>query len=252
MLLADARLRSEPRSATRESSSSSELVKPARAPLSRRSCGDVTTPPCDVSTTRRCWRRRATIRSRSSSTMGCWSSTKCSAPPRSSCPSKRGSMPSVDPVSSSSPGRRACLASGRCPTPWWVAPRPSSSGRSRKARSPTALTDSSMSFSPTDRSSRRRARRAAPTSSSGPCGAGSPKRSGATQRDVRGSSPRTSAICSTAADFRHLHHLRSRAPERFHLGVVLYSGADDLSFGNGMVAAPLEALCRSAAGPSPS
>ena len=53
-----------------------------------------------------------------------------------------------------------------------------------------------------------------------------------------------------ADDFRHLHHLRSRVPERFHLGIVLYSGSDVLAFGDGMVAAPLDVLWTSAVPPS--
>ena len=45
-------------------------------------------------------------------------------------------------------------------------------------------------------------------------------------------------------DFRHLNHLRDRTREQFALGVLLYTGADVLAFGDRMIAAPIDALWR--------
>ncbi len=43
-------------------------------------------------------------------------------------------------------------------------------------------------------------------------------------------------------DFRGLETLRSMAPDRFHRGVVLYTGRETLPFGRGMHALPISAL----------
>lgn len=43
-------------------------------------------------------------------------------------------------------------------------------------------------------------------------------------------------------DFSGLRHLQARVPERFHLGVILYSGAKTLPFGKGLLAAPIDSL----------
>jgi predicted AAA+ superfamily ATPase len=48
----------------------------------------------------------------------------------------------------------------------------------------------------------------------------------------------------TADDFRRLVHLRTKAAELFHVGVVLYCGTDVLSFGDRLLAAPIDALWR--------
>ena len=45
-------------------------------------------------------------------------------------------------------------------------------------------------------------------------------------------------------DFRALRHLQQHAGRRFHRGVVLYSGAQALSFGNGMFAVPINSIWR--------
>lgn len=45
-----------------------------------------------------------------------------------------------------------------------------------------------------------------------------------------------------AEDFRHLRHLAGRIPDRFHLGVVLYTGQTVLQFGPGMLAVPVDRL----------
>src|SRR5206468_763509 len=39
-----------------------------------------------------------------------------------------------------------------------------------------------------------------------------------------------------------LRHLQARVPERFHHGVVLYSGSKTLPFGARLLAAPIEAM----------
>lgn len=49
----------------------------------------------------------------------------------------------------------------------------------------------------------------------------------------------------TADDSRHLRHLRTLAGDRFHLGLVLYTGTEILPFGERMIACPIDALWRS-------
>ncbi len=46
-------------------------------------------------------------------------------------------------------------------------------------------------------------------------------------------------------DLRHLRHLRSKAGAAFHLGVLLYTGTDVLALGDGLIAAPIDALWQS-------
>ncbi len=53
----------------------------------------------------------------------------------------------------------------------------------------------------------------------------------------------SSSVSST--DFRHLEHLRQKAGERFNRGVVLYAGTQILSFGDRLIAAPIDALWES-------
>jgi uncharacterized protein len=43
-------------------------------------------------------------------------------------------------------------------------------------------------------------------------------------------------------DFSGLRHLQARVPDRFHHGLVLYTGGKTLPFGDRLVAAPIEAL----------
>lgn len=45
-------------------------------------------------------------------------------------------------------------------------------------------------------------------------------------------------------DFAGLRHLQSRLGERFHLGVVLYAGKTAESFGDRLIAAPMDVLWR--------
>ena len=47
-------------------------------------------------------------------------------------------------------------------------------------------------------------------------------------------------------DFRHLTHLRDRAGAQFHHGILLHTGTDILSFGDRLLAAPVDTLWRSA------
>jgi len=47
-------------------------------------------------------------------------------------------------------------------------------------------------------------------------------------------------------DVRHLHHLRTKAGDKFHCGVLLYTGTEVLSLGDHLVAAPLDCLWHSA------
>lgn len=46
-------------------------------------------------------------------------------------------------------------------------------------------------------------------------------------------------------DDRHLRHLQRRAGDRFHLGVVLYTGKEIYSLGERLIAAPIDALWES-------
>ena len=46
-------------------------------------------------------------------------------------------------------------------------------------------------------------------------------------------------------DFRHLRHLRYKADDRFHLGVLLYGGTEVLPMGDRLIAAPLDSLWES-------
>lgn len=46
-------------------------------------------------------------------------------------------------------------------------------------------------------------------------------------------------------DLRHLRHLRSKAGENFHLGVLLYTGTEVLPMGDRLIAAPLDSLWES-------
>ena len=55
----------------------------------------------------------------------------------------------------------------------------------------------------------------------------------------------SSSISGT--DFRHLEHLREKAGERFHLGVTLYAGTQILSFGDRLLATPIDSLWESTA-----
>ena len=48
----------------------------------------------------------------------------------------------------------------------------------------------------------------------------------------------SSSISGT--DFRHLEHLREKAGERFHSGVALYAGTQILSFGDRLLATPID------------
>ena len=50
----------------------------------------------------------------------------------------------------------------------------------------------------------------------------------------------------SGTDVRHLEHLREKTGERFHLGVVLYAGTQILSFGDRILAAPIDTLWESA------
>ena len=45
-----------------------------------------------------------------------------------------------------------------------------------------------------------------------------------------------------AEDFRGLRHLQARVPDRFHHGLVLYTGDKALAFGDRLLAAPISAL----------
>lgn len=51
-----------------------------------------------------------------------------------------------------------------------------------------------------------------------------------------------SARSVRSEDFRGLKHLQSRVPQRFHHGVVLYTGDEVLSFGAGLTAQPISSL----------
>ncbi len=53
-----------------------------------------------------------------------------------------------------------------------------------------------------------------------------------------------SAETVRADDFAGLRHLQARVPDRFHHGVVLYTGAKTLPFGDRLLAAPIDALWR--------
>ena len=44
------------------------------------------------------------------------------------------------------------------------------------------------------------------------------------------------------SDFAGLRHLQSRLGDRFHFGLVLYAGTTVASFGEGLVAAPIDLL----------
>ncbi len=46
-------------------------------------------------------------------------------------------------------------------------------------------------------------------------------------------------------DLRHLRHLRSKAGENFHLGVLLYTGTEVLALGDRLIAAPIDSLWHS-------
>ncbi len=46
-------------------------------------------------------------------------------------------------------------------------------------------------------------------------------------------------------DVRHLRHLRSKAGENFHLGVLLYTGTEVLPMGDRLIAAPIDSLWES-------
>ena len=46
-------------------------------------------------------------------------------------------------------------------------------------------------------------------------------------------------------DFRHLKYLQRCVGDRFHRGVVLYAGTSVLSFGDRMIAAPIDSLWHS-------
>ncbi len=46
-------------------------------------------------------------------------------------------------------------------------------------------------------------------------------------------------------DLRHLRHLRAKAGDSFHLGVLLYTGTEVLSLGDHLIAAPIDALWES-------
>ncbi|MGQ0505762.1 MAG: ATP-binding protein [Myxococcaceae bacterium] len=43
-------------------------------------------------------------------------------------------------------------------------------------------------------------------------------------------------------DFAHLRHLQTRIPDRFHLGVVFHTGKQTLSFGERLIAVPIDTL----------
>jgi predicted AAA+ superfamily ATPase len=47
------------------------------------------------------------------------------------------------------------------------------------------------------------------------------------------------------SDVRHLRHLRAKAGDRFHQGVVLYTGTQVLSMGDRLIAAPIDSLWHS-------
>lgn len=53
-----------------------------------------------------------------------------------------------------------------------------------------------------------------------------------------------SAETVRAEDFAGLRHLQARVPDRFHHGVVLYTGTRTLPFGDRLLAAPIDALWR--------
>lgn len=53
-----------------------------------------------------------------------------------------------------------------------------------------------------------------------------------------------SAETVRAEDFSGLRHLQLRVPDRFHHGLVLYTGVKTLPFGDRLLAAPIEALWR--------
>ena len=46
-------------------------------------------------------------------------------------------------------------------------------------------------------------------------------------------------------DLRHLRHLRAKAGENFHLGVLLYTGTEVLPLGDRLIAAPIDSLWES-------
>lgn len=46
-------------------------------------------------------------------------------------------------------------------------------------------------------------------------------------------------------DLRHLRHLRTKAGERFHLGLLLYTGTEVLPLGDRLIAAPIDSLWHS-------
>lgn len=49
----------------------------------------------------------------------------------------------------------------------------------------------------------------------------------------------------SADDLRHLRHLRAKAGENFHLGVLLYTGTDVMALGDRLIAAPIDSLWHS-------
>jgi predicted AAA+ superfamily ATPase len=53
-----------------------------------------------------------------------------------------------------------------------------------------------------------------------------------------------SAETVRAEDFSGLRHLQARVPDRFHHGLVLYTGGKTLPFGERLLAAPIDALWR--------
>ncbi len=61
---------------------------------------------------------------------------------------------------------------------------------------------------------------------------------------VVGIEVKASSIVSDS-DVRHLRHLRAEAGDRFHRGVVPYTGTQVLSMGDRVVAAPIDSLWHS-------
>lgn len=55
-----------------------------------------------------------------------------------------------------------------------------------------------------------------------------------------------SAETVRAEDFSGLRHLQARVPDRFHQGLVLYTGSKTLPFGDRLLAAPIDSLWRAA------
>jgi uncharacterized protein len=49
----------------------------------------------------------------------------------------------------------------------------------------------------------------------------------------------------SGADLQNLRHLRAKADERFHLGVLLYTGDQVLPMGDRLTAAPIDSLWES-------